>query len=313
MSRTKPDVDSVTSKFERAAVIEPSRDRSNTLYHEAMRDADKLTPIDQQRVLKSLVEKRILPDVAVGTATIRTGDDASIMKMHEKGNRSNPRNFAERLAGEMSTDVSHVNRARDLITKGNRENGYEYRTKTLMAAESANAQRHFDSLMTKSGAKDEGKDGLSKKHIDDLLKHNSDLSAGERRALRHLKDNYDKLDTYGLFASSRITKESLSKFSKSEFGLKDDTINSVKRAQIEKEVLDKYQIEVKAGEGYWQVSARKLRESGSPASQSEIARESQRLQDLNPGKTMLHPGDKLRTKSDSDIQREIDRRRDRAA
>lgn len=304
----RPDVDSVTNRFERAA-MDPNADRRNFSYYETMKDASKLSAVDQQKVIKNLVEKGILPDVAVGTGTVRNPGEANILGMYEKGNRSNPKNFQQRMAQEMSTSSDHVNRARDLLERKQKHGEYDYRQRSANAAETANAQRHLDSLITKAGTR-ESYNGLDQKDIDKLLSDPRKLSEGETRALKFMKENYDKLYRGSKdLDTDKITVDSLKEYSKKNLGTKDSTMDNAKRAQIEKEVLNKSQITVKDGEGYWSVAERRLKEEGNTnPSSREIASESQRLQRLNRGKTELQPGDKLRSLSDQDIEKEIAKR-----
>lgn len=278
-----------------------------------MKDADKLAARDQQLVIKNLVEKGLLPDVAIGTGTVRNPGESTVTGMYEKGNRDNPRTFKERLAFEMSTDKSHVDRARDILSRKEKMGSYEHRQKASYAAETANASRYLDQLVKKAGPEAEARKGINKDDINKLLSDSSKLSAGEKRALEFMKENYDKLQTGGWRGADKITAESLARYSKDNFKTSDSTVATAKRAQIEKDVLSKSQETVKKGEGMWQVAERTAKERNPKATREEVSREWIKLMELNKGKKVLHPGDKVKTKSDEEIQREITRRLSDAA
>ncbi|HEY9785794.1 MAG TPA: hypothetical protein V6D17_10360 [Candidatus Obscuribacterales bacterium] len=309
MSVTKPSVDSVYDKFE-TSIRTNNPDRSNGLFHEAMRDADRLSGTDKQLLTKKLVENGLLPDVAIHGNLIKDQSDATVMKMYDKGKRDNPKTFAEHVAREMSTDKSHLDRAKEIL-KQKKLSDYDYREKSRAAAETANADRQFDSLLKKSGATDKGRDFLTKDDLKELKRNESKLTEGEKRALDYLEKNYDKLETRWTGKSEDgITRKSLRKYSKSELGAADEKVESAKRAQIEQEVLknSKHTIGDEGKDGYWGIAKQRLSESGRQPTNPEIYKEMQRLQKLNPDKKVIHRGDTIRTQSDEDLKKEIDKR-----
>jgi hypothetical protein len=299
MNMANASIESVTSRFETATGLKG--DRADQLYREAMKDADKLQPMDQQRVITSLVEKGILPNVSIAMGQFKDGKGGPI-DMHEKSNYGHPRNFMERVAKEMSTSTDYVNRARDILDK-NRDK--DYPEKMATAAEVANAQRHFKSLQDKAGP--DAKEGLSKENLKVLLER-GDLTAAERKAAKFLLEKHDQLgETWqGLqLGTKRIKPDGLLKYAKSELGVDGEKVEDARRNGIKQEVIKDSQMNIESGDSYWTLAKKNLPKD---ASNQQIFLEMQRLQKLNNNKP-LYTNQKISTRNNDEIDKEVQRRR----
>lgn len=296
---SKPSVESVTSRFETATSLRG--DRADQLYRDVMKDADKLAPVDQQKVITSLVEKGILPDVSIAMGHFNDGKDGPL-DLHEKANHGHPRSFMERVAKEMSTSTDFVKRAKDILDRNKDRN---YPEKMGTAVELVNAQRHFKSLQDKAGP--DAKDGLSKKNLEDLLKRD-DLSAAEKKAAKFLLDKHEQLgETWGglQIGTRRIKPDSLAKYAKSELGVDSEKAEAARRNAIRQEVLKDSQMNIENGDSYWTLAKKNLPKDST---NQQVFAEMQRLQKLN-GNKPLYKGQQIMTRNNEEIDVEVQRRR----